>query len=159
MNCVRHTLRQAVGQCQHCGAGLCSDCYNYSGGVCYNCFSQIVEGDVRRLKKMWTGFVLWGLIFGVIIGIFIGNLTSDVDVKYGIMTGLGMGFYCFMGGAAVGIALQINREVRITFFQGIIMAIASLLLGPILFTVRLVQLLKFAKDVKDEKLALQAYPR
>ena len=159
MNCSRHNDRPAVGQCQHCGAGLCGECYNYSGGVCYNCFREIVADDNRRLRKMWMGFILWGLIFGILFGMLLGSTTSSVDPSYGALSGIGMGFYAFMGGASFGVALQINKGTRITFGQGLVMAVIALLIGPIMFIIRLIQLIKFIKDVKDEKRSLEQYPR
>jgi len=79
MNCYFHPEKQAVSQCEQCGHGICKNCSDLFGNVCYECteksaranLSEAVafkEKAVNARKGMVTGSII-GCVIGLIVGI------------------------------------------------------------------------------------------
>lgn len=80
MKCFNHTDREAVGQCQSCGKGLCKDCFQQNGGLCNECvhasnsanfednYNKLLNDLTRYRSKLYIKLI-GGLVLGVIISI------------------------------------------------------------------------------------------
>jgi len=91
MNCYLHPENQAVAQCSQCGHGICKNCNDLYGGVCYECaensakakLSEAVafkEKAVKARKGMVTGTIIGGVI-GLLIGI--ASSINQIGIAHG----------------------------------------------------------------------------
>jgi len=157
MNCVNHRDVPAVGQCPECGAGLCGTCYNYfTTHVCYECAAKAYAFDKRLMRKTMSAFVVGGII-GLIVGLIFG--ISMVQAGNGAGMAVFTSFWGILAGSSYGMALLANRGQRYPWYKYLGMLIFAIILAPIYFIIRLVGQVKLAKIVKEEKLAMEGYPR
>lgn len=66
MNCYYHPERSAIGICQSCGRGLCSDCatdLEDGLGCVSSCEVQLKKADAS--KKQHTGRILSSVVSGI----------------------------------------------------------------------------------------------
>ena len=99
--CAYHHNEPAVVNCARCGKPICQDCAeNYQvddeefGGaaICYDCCKELIEQNIKTLKKQRTKIILQlvftvvGIILGVIIGKAIGE-TFVLPLIFGLIGG------------------------------------------------------------------------
>ena len=91
MNCYLHPENQAVAQCEQCGHGICKNCSDLYGSMCYECTEKSAmanlneavafkEKAVRARKGMVTGSIVGG-VTGLLIAII--TAISIVSRRYG----------------------------------------------------------------------------
>lgn len=92
MNCTQHPNRDAVAQCNICGAGVCSECADATkalkdecGTLCPSCYknklTEAVEYSVKKNKKTMKRIIINSLsyVFGLIFAIF--SITEIIAGK------------------------------------------------------------------------------
>jgi hypothetical protein len=153
MNCVNHADREAVGQCEVCGAGLCEECYSYfSPHLCHDCAVKLANEDRRTLHKA----LIIGIISGV-IGLALGILLWVTNKGMG--PGMGI-FFCLwfpMAGIAFGLSVSANAHKKQNFITWVAAFLFSFIVAPVSFTLYLVKTIKMAKIVKNEQQLLAHY--
>lgn len=82
--CAYHPSEPAVTSCARCGKPICEDCAeNYQvtdeefegEAICYDCCKELVEKNVKTLKKQRVKIIFQFLftIVGIVVGILIGG--------------------------------------------------------------------------------------
>ena len=108
MKCFNHTDREAVGQCQSCGKGLCKDCFQQNGGICNECNHannsasleeryDKLRGDLVAYRSKLYGKLFGGLVLGIIIAVaffMVNHLDIPTYWPFAIMFALApVGFF------------------------------------------------------------------
>ncbi len=149
--CSRHHNIEATEVCEECGQPLCDDCYNYfQGHMCLDCAKNLLKHDQKLFRKVMIWGILLAIVFAVALGIIMGSAGLD-----GGMTAL-ICLYAATGGYAFGYTLVANRDTQKTWKDIAIWALLDLIIGPIMFIVDLVRMIKWGKEIKACKLSVEA---
>jgi len=153
MNCVNHPDREAVGQCQGCGAELCAECYSYfNPHLCYDCACKLAKEDQRSFHKALTLGIIAALI-GLGAGILFWVANPAITVGVGL-------FFCLwfmMSGVTLGLSLSANAHKKKDFWTWVGAFFFSLIVAPVAFVIYLVKTIKLAKILKQDKAILAGY--
>ena len=89
MSCVTHEKRDAVYQCDKCGAPICRQCYDdfaLNEGeddethLCSECYKEAVRSEIAEVRSL-KGMVIREFVF-IIIGLIVG-LILGLDICFG----------------------------------------------------------------------------
>ena len=141
--CSRHHNIEATEVCEECGKPLCDDCYNYfEGHMCLSCAKKMLKHDQKLFRKVMILGIILAIVFAIALGIVMSELGMD-----GGMTAL-ICIYAATGGFAFGYTLVANKDEEKSWKDIALWALLALILGPIMFIVDVVRLIKFAKGIK-----------
>ena len=123
MNCFHHPHKVAVGQCTHCGRGLCQDCATLVEGKlsCHgNCQHEIMR-ERRLIAQSETAMGQRSVIYETSSGVY--QRSFAFSAVLGIMF-LVLGVLMLLGGMTVGGAILAGLGV-VFLINGLGMARAS----------------------------------
>ena len=98
--------------------------------------------------------MIWGILLAIVFAIGLGVALSSAEVDGGI-TAL-ICIYGAMGGYAFGYTLVANRDTEKTWKDILIWALLDLIVGPVMFIIDLVRMIKWGKEIKMCKASVNA---
>ncbi|MDE7439786.1 MAG: MFS transporter [Clostridia bacterium] len=88
MKCALHTNKDAVAQCEQCGAGICEDCAQATaplrdscGSLCIDCYCNEIQGAVdyytKRKKQRLTRIIVSIILYICGVVLYVCSRFSD----------------------------------------------------------------------------------
>lgn len=131
MKCAVHVDQDAVGGCNSCGRGLCSECVSrFNPPTCENCV--LVQNQVVA-KSFKVQLALMLILFIATLGMLFGRLPITATIGYSLMAGFFPSGWSFLskyftpsGNYMYPAARWINL-----FVQAGVAAVIGIIVGPI----------------------------
>lgn len=152
MNCKNHEGIAAIGQCDICQCGLCSDCYNaYTTPTCGSCAENHNEAFVKSVYKEIAILLVGGILVFLVTN-FISEQPNSPKLGLPVFFHIYFSFAVFVGWITlnkvqarhfsfiplVGFVLFIVFKVALSFVVGIIYL-------PIWLIMAIRKIVKFSK--------------
>lgn len=145
MKCSRHSDRDAVAQCQECGAYICADCAKATKGaresrgtLCVNCYvkalREVRAQYARSLSKHVPTIVISAILY--VIGLFaiiLGATSANEGVEKSMIIVIGMGicgFYTAIIGFTTAFAIMKKHFITAIIIFFVCLA-AGIIVTPI----------------------------
>lgn len=96
MKCAGHIDLDAVGTCNHCGRGLCSECAAiFSPPLCDHCALAHNQGVAT---SFWTQLAVMVVLFVAVLAFLVSNAAPWTSaLGYAAMAGFFPPGWCFLG--------------------------------------------------------------
>lgn len=157
MSCINHPDKAVVGKCNECGVGLCEECLNYfEESICYECAKKRLFQNKKYKKKAMITLAIGGII-GLILGLFVGGSFGELC---GFLVGVSIlgSIWGFLAGASFGLIVLFSKGEGIRWYMYIITLIFSISGAPIVFILKIINLIQINKSIKEESELIEKYP-